>query len=368
MSSTKYSHGTHFSDGLRSGPILGSSFIPGKNILSPSSMVASPLDMEPPGVFNTPISLMNIIPSNNSFERIVSPIHALPGYLTLANVNVFGMTVLSYQGIPNVIKLDYARNITIDGLSAGTTQSQFDVYGWDEYGIPMVERIAGPVGVTTVEGKKAFSYIRAIYSSADTVGFIAIGVGDTFGLPYLIPNVQAIFQVLWENAVDAGTLIVGDQRISTATTGDVRGTYKPSTSPNNTNMLSLYFYNWSGDARNYNLANSGIKNLAANPLGTVDGESVVKVLAPNHQLTLGHQITISGAEDFSNISADQLNITTTVTRIENENRFEYTSLGIANTTDNDGGGENIFLSPERGNLYTTYIGRFGVEQYSVLPV
>jgi len=368
MSTTPYSSGTHFSDGIRTGPILGSSFVPGKNILSPSSMVATPIDQEPPGIFNAPISVMNVIPVDPSFDRIVAPVQALPGYLDIANTNAFGIKIITYQGIPNVIQLDCARNITIDGLNLDTTQSQFDIYGWDQYGIPMVERIGGPEGLETVSGRKAFSYIRAVFSSSDTVGFISIGVGDTFGLPYFIPTIQAIINVLWENQVDDGVLIIGDQSDATAITGDVRGTYNPTTGANNENMLTIYFYNWSGDAQNYNMANSGTKILAAQPLSTIFGESVITVKAPIHQLILGQQITISGAAGFANISAEQLNLTTTVTAIIDENQFQYNSLGIANLTDTDGGGEEVVLSPSRGNLYATPIGRFGVQQYSIEPV
>lgn len=368
MSTTPYSHGTHFSDGVRTGPILGSSFVPGKNILSPSSMVSTPLDMEPPGIFNAPISAFTIIPASIDFDRFFAPGEALPGYLQLVDTTGQGVTILTYQRIQNVIKLDCARNITIDGLTGDVEQSQFDIYGWDQYGIPMVERIAGPVGASTVEGRKAFSYIRAIFSSAETVGPIAIGVGNVYGLPYLIPNIQAILSIIWENQVDNGLIMPGDQSLATAITGDVRGTYTPSTGANGSSMLSIYYYNWSGDANNYNLANSGTKLLTPDPLSSVNGQSVITVRAPNHQLITGQPITISGATGFANILEDQLNITTTVTSIIDADYFEYISNGVANVTDTTGGGALVSLSPERGNLYATTTGRFGVGQYYIDPV
>ena len=123
MSVSTPSQGTHFSDGLRTGPIIGSTFIPGANVLTPSVMVSSPTDQLPPGVFNTPMSLLDIIPvpvSATSIAAAQTPIAS--EYLTLVTLSGIGINVITYNGIPNILQLDCARNITITGHAGTTSQ------------------------------------------------------------------------------------------------------------------------------------------------------------------------------------------------------------------------------------------------------
>ena len=64
----------------------------------------------------------------------------------------------SYNGVPNVLQLDCARNITITG-HLGTTSQIFTVFGWDQYGVPMVEQITGPAGATLARGNLSLIHI-----------------------------------------------------------------------------------------------------------------------------------------------------------------------------------------------------------------
>ena len=121
----------------------------------------------------------------------------------------------------------------------------------------------------------------------------------------------------------------------------------------------------SGDARNFDFANSGTINLINNPLTTSVGEPIIIVRAANHQLISGQNITISGAVGFDGLTAAQLNITAPITIIS-DNQFQYTALANA-TASSDGGGNVVVLSPARGALYATPIGRFGVAQFSETP-
>jgi hypothetical protein len=188
MSVSTPPQGSHTSDGIRTGPILGSKFIPGPNVLTPSVMVSSPIDQQPPGVFNTPLSLLDFFPAPTSANAIaVAFTVPAAGYVPLVAVNSINVQVITYQSIPNVLQLDSARNIIISG-SAGVTASTFLVFGWDQYGVPMTEQITGPIGATESIGNKAFQYIQAVHSSAGTTANITVGVGNTFGLPYLITH------------------------------------------------------------------------------------------------------------------------------------------------------------------------------------
>lgn len=472
MSTSTPSQGTHFSDGVRTGPIYGSSYTPGANVLTPSVMVSTPGDQLPPGIFNTPMSLLDIVPASVSSTRIAaSQLPVSAGYLNLATVSGTGITIITYQSIPNVLQLDCARNVTITG-NGGTTSQTFTVFGWDQYGVPMVEQIAGPVGATMVRGIKAFSYIRAIYVAAGTVANVSVGVGNTFGLPYFIGNLNYAFVPMWNGLPDAvpgfetdtrlennpittvsgqsivtvsltgsspafttdnfvvgqwirvtgvpgfagiasnefdihtqilsldvvnnaftyqtggiatssttgggstvdiiasNGLVTADQRTATATTGDVRGTYTPIPSTfdafadaDGFGRLTINFYNASGDTRNYNNASNGTINLTHNPITVRNGSSVVEVYAPNHQLTGGENVTISGATTINSITAGQLNITAPVTIVD-LNNFTYVSKGIA-TVDGEGGGNFVTMTPRYGSLYQSSTGRFGVPQYSI---
>lgn len=456
MSVSTPSQGTHFSDGVRTGPIIGSTFIPGANVLTPSVMVSSPTDQLPPGIFNTPMSLLDIIPapvSTASIAAVQTPAQA--GYLNLVTLNGIGISVITYSGIPNVLQLDCPRNIIITGAINVTSQT-FTVFGWDQYGLPMVEQITGPVGATTTTGNKAFLYIQAVYVAAGTVANVSIGVGNTFGFPYLITNPNYAFVPFWNGKQDAqivtgtlgnnpittvngssivtvtlasvnplvvgewvtisdavttqgitaaqlnitaqiisinatnntftyktngtatgsatgggnavvlslfSTVVTGDERLATATTGDVRGTYTPSSEANGFDRLTINFYNASGDGRNYNNSSNGTINLNANPITTTNGVAPVSVYAPDHQLTAGENVTIAGAATTNGIAAGQLNIIAPITIID-ANNFTYVSTGVATGT-GQGGGSFVTMTPRYGNLYQSVTGRFGVTQYSV---
>lgn len=471
MSKSTPSQGTHFSDGVRTGPIIGSSYTPGANVLTPSVMVSTPADQLPPGIFNTPMSLLDVIPTPVSTTSIAGlQTAAAAGYLTLVSVNGVGINVITYNSIPNVIQLDCARNIIITGVG-GTTSQIFTIFGWDQYGVPLVEQITGPTGAQTIRGKKAFFYIRAVYVAAGTTAGVSVGVGNTFGLPYLVTssnyvsawwngysdvvesvestvrlgnnsittvNGQSVVIVNMTGsspAFDTSELVVGqwilisgatsvggitaaqlninaqivsldvtnntfsytskglatssvtgggnasyfvpsigvatgDQRIATAITGDVRGTYTPLgdifeffAQADGFNRLTVNFYNASGDTRNYNNASNGTINLNVNPITTTNGSSVVSIYAPNHQFTNGENVTISGAATANGINSGQLNITAPVTIVD-QNNFTYTSLGVA-TSSGQAGGNLVNMTPRYGNLYQGSTGRFGVPQYSI---
>ncbi len=466
MSVSTPSQGTHFSDGVRVGPILGSSYTAGVNVLTPSVMVSSPVDQLPPGVFTTPNSLLDLIPAPvNASAIAAAQTPAGAAYLTLVTTNSINATVITYNGVQNVLKLDCARNVTITG-AVNVAASTFLIFGWDEYGVPLTEQITGPVGNTFAVGNKAFKYIQSVHTSAGTVANITVGVGNAIGLPYFIsdagypgvaqwnsepftdvytvtlgsnpiatvsgssivtlslananpaftaasyvvgqtlqlsvgiPTVGGVsFNTLNEKvevaalnytnntlSIDARIVatstvtagggvgitiqtndksVIGDQRVATATTRDVRGTYTPPTLSQGVARLTLNFYNASADTRNYNAASGGVVYLNNNPLLTRNGTSLVTVFAFNHQLTEGENVTIAGATAVGGIGAASLNITAPVT-ILGPDIFTYTAT--ANATSNAfGGGTGVNITPGIGNLYESTVGRFGVAQYNLTP-
>lgn len=119
-----------------------------------------------------------------------------------------------------------------------TTAVTFTISGWDYWGAKVVENVTLGTGSLTVGSKKAFRWINSINASAASGGSVAIGTGDTFGLPYYVPSPSYIFPIwsgvpdyLWDAdlslMIPAGAFVAGVTTFpATATTGDVRGTYQ----------------------------------------------------------------------------------------------------------------------------------------------
>ncbi len=120
-----------------------------------------------------------------------------------------------------------ARNISVQLVTSGTWSGV--VSGWDVWGNPMTE-ILSLSSQTTGAGKRAFKYIGSITSGTSSTDNVAIGLGDTFGLPFRIDEWEQT-DVFWNgsamtsnNGFTAATLVA-----VTGTSGDVRGTVQIST-------------------------------------------------------------------------------------------------------------------------------------------
>jgi hypothetical protein len=121
--------------------------------------------------------------------------------------------------------LDVPRNV----VAAWTTASVLTVTGTDVYGVAMTESNASGTSFT---GKKAFKTITSIVSSASITAATA-GTGAVLGLPFFLPTTGHVITRMESGAVVTnGTLVAGAATaVSTATTGDVRGTWAPNTAP-----------------------------------------------------------------------------------------------------------------------------------------
>jgi hypothetical protein len=133
---------------------------------------------------------------------------------------------------------DIARAISL--TSAGNlSTSNFTVTGTDFYGFAQTQTLAGP-NANTVNTTKAFKTVTQIAASAAVTG-ISAGTSDIIGLPVVVPTSSDVISVKWAAlAQDAGTLTVQDTTSpATASTGDVRGTYLPSSASNGTRKLVI---------------------------------------------------------------------------------------------------------------------------------
>lgn len=146
-------------------------------------------------------------------------------------------TVVDLSTVP-AFPETYGRTVTIVG--SGATTTVVSLRGWDYLGQPIQEDLTLN-GTTPVVGKKAFksflSYTTGTGTAATTCN---IGSGSALGLPY--KTLRCAWEVANGAAVAAGTLIqavLTDPQ--TATTGDPRGTYAPTTALNGTNIISGIF-------------------------------------------------------------------------------------------------------------------------------
>ena len=141
-----------------------------------------------------------------------------------------------------VVQLDVPRAVaTTTGAGSPTTRN-VTISGYDYYGQPMSEVIAtGAVASTTVNGKKAFFQISGITISGSPVVTVAVGTTDILGVPVRMTNVAYVSSVRWDStlAADAGTFVAAVTTAATTTSGDVRGTYVPSSATNGTKRLVM---------------------------------------------------------------------------------------------------------------------------------
>lgn len=150
------------------------------------------------------------------------------------------LTVNGASASGGVATFDYARTVNIDTSSANNTTQVITVTGTDYWGQAQTEAITCN-GTTTVNGDKAFKTISAVSSNAALTGTITVGNNDTFGLPYRVTDAGYLVRVGWAGALaeDAGTFVAADTAAATATTGDVRGTYTPSSAANGSRRLVI---------------------------------------------------------------------------------------------------------------------------------
>ena len=115
------------------------------------------------------------------------------------------------------------------------------ISGWDYYGQAMTNTITSSSAVSTaVSGLKAFYQISSISVSGATGTAITVGTTDKLGLPLRVYDAGYIVRTGWNNTLanDAGTFTAADMTTTaTSSTGDVRGTYIPSSATNGIKRL-----------------------------------------------------------------------------------------------------------------------------------
>lgn len=210
---------THFSDGTRIGNIQA---------FSGWSDRSRRLNGMPDNVMTYDITPVTLDPDGIS-------VSASPG---AGAILLSGALVVS-----GVAYFDVPRNVTI-GSGGDDSGLTFTVTGTDGYGATQVETITG-ANVGTAQGLKAFFTVTGVTHTGTVAGTLVVGSGDKFGLPAKVAVASDVVFNKWSTALaaDAGTLAVADATSpATATTGDPRGTYLPSSASNGSRKLRLGIY------------------------------------------------------------------------------------------------------------------------------
>ena len=177
------------------------------------------------------VYVWDIIPQAPVTNNIaVSQTAAAAGAVTLT-AGTSAKSVVRQDGT-TVVQLDLPRALKVN---CSTTARAFTVSGYDYYGQAMTETITVAVAATAVTGKKAFFQISGA-TIAGSATVVVIGTSDVLGLPVRVFNVGYVVSVKSNSTLanDAGTFVAADTTVATATTGDVRGTYVPTTTSDGT--------------------------------------------------------------------------------------------------------------------------------------
>ena len=151
-----------------------------------------------------------------------------------------GTTSVLLNNGQTVVQLDVPRAVGVT-IGAGTiTNRNVTITGYDYYGQAVSEVIAtGTTQSTTVNGKKAFYQILSATVSGAVGATVALGTTDILGAPVKIGNAAYIASVGWDSTLarDTGTFVAAVTTTATTTTGDVRGTYVPSSATDGAKRL-----------------------------------------------------------------------------------------------------------------------------------
>lgn len=128
---------------------------------------------------------------------------------------------------------------TIRIIGTTTNTAAVAVYGRDFYGQPMKETLALNSD-TAVAGVKVFKTIDRVTCGASASDTFSMGWGGIFGLPY--KTTHCLGEIADGVPAAAGTLtapVLTDPQ--TATTGDPRGRYTPTTTPDGSKDITGIF-------------------------------------------------------------------------------------------------------------------------------
>ena len=187
------------------------------------------------------ICVWDVVPLTKQTNNVsVAATYAVAGNATLAAGT--GTTAVTTAAGVAAIQLDCPRAISVTIGTGTIADVAITVTGLDVYGQAMTDVIqTGTVQSTTVNGEKAFFQVTGVAVAGAVGGTVAVGTTDILGSPVRITDAGYIARSGWDGALadDAGTFVAAVTTTATTTSGDVRGTYVPSSAPNGTRRLVM---------------------------------------------------------------------------------------------------------------------------------
>jgi len=163
-----------------------------------------------------------------------------PTTYILTSVTSTSATLITTAGAAVVTTAGTPTGLT---YTLGVAPQTATISGYDYYGQAMTQAITTSSAVSTaVNTTKAFYQITSISIGGATGTALTVGTTDVLGLPVRAIDGAYIVNAGYNNVAgfDAGTWVKADMtNPATSTTGDVRGTYVPSSAPDGTKRLVM---------------------------------------------------------------------------------------------------------------------------------
>lgn len=190
------------------------------------------------------VAFHNVVPAAALTNNVAASQHLTSG-TALAMTAGAGVTAGTAPDGSNstVMVLDVSRCPSLTS-TANLSAINFTLTGFDEYGKKLTSTIAGPNANTVTFPKAVKSVLSVVPNTTDGTNYATVGTSNTFGLPYACLDAAYVIP-RWGNALgfDQGTLVTADATSpATASTGDVRGTYTPSSVANGSKRLTLWLH------------------------------------------------------------------------------------------------------------------------------
>jgi len=151
---------------------------------------------------------------------------------------------ITYLATPIKVDARYGRTITVTPSAVPGNANAIDIVGYDYVGQPMFERFTGSAAAATpLVGLKAFGWIigTRINVAATNAITVSISSGVSLGLPFkgqiMTAKEGATVMTFAQINTNQVAAVLTDPQ--TATTGDPRGLYTPTTAPNGTLTYEL---------------------------------------------------------------------------------------------------------------------------------
>lgn len=191
------------------------------------------------------IIFMNIVPLTANTTNIAAAQHqvaATPLTLGAGTGTTLG-TAPDGSGLP-VILFDVARAVSLTSTS-NLSATNFTLTGYNNLGQKQTQTLAGPNNNTVNTTKTFVSILSVVPNTTNAGANVSVGSADIFGLSFCLLHLEYVVSVKWNGVLadDAGTAVVADQTSpATASTGDTRGTYAPSSASNGTKRLTMGYH------------------------------------------------------------------------------------------------------------------------------